>query len=85
MGRIYGDRVCRRCKGICHENSWRRKTGQRKAYYCSENCLRWAQEERVLAIARKMSDKWVSEFRYGDADWIEYRDSYFEPVEVKSP
>jgi len=38
--KIHGVRVCRRCKGICHEHSLREKYGQRRTYYCSEQCVR---------------------------------------------
>ena len=37
--KIYGDRICKQCHGLCHENSWRDKIGQRKSYWCSDGCL----------------------------------------------
>ena len=36
---IKGDRICLRCKGICHEDSFRYNAGIRKSYFCSEGCL----------------------------------------------
>lgn len=38
--KVYGNRTCRNCRGICHESSWRTKYGTRKSYFCSESCLR---------------------------------------------
>ena len=32
--RVYGDRLCNSCKGLCHENSYRTKHGLRRKYYC---------------------------------------------------
>ena len=31
---VRGNRICRICKGLCHEGSWRSNYGYRKAYYC---------------------------------------------------
>jgi len=38
--KIYGIRLCRQCKGICHENSLRETIGRRKKYYCSKQCCK---------------------------------------------
>jgi len=37
--KVYGIRICRNCKGICHKGSYRSKLGQRKIYFCSKKCL----------------------------------------------
>jgi len=41
---VKGDRICLRCKGICHEDSIRQRgkqgTGGRAHYFCSMTCLR---------------------------------------------
>ncbi len=31
---IKGDRICRHCKGLCHEGSWRTTYLRRQAYFC---------------------------------------------------
>lgn len=46
MKKVYGKRICRSCRGICHENSYSKKKlpflhGQRRSYWCSKNCLKW--------------------------------------------
>jgi hypothetical protein len=38
--KVYGLRNCRHCKGLCHEGSYRTKHGQRRKYWCGEQCLR---------------------------------------------
>jgi len=38
--RVNGTRICRRCRGLCHENAWRDKIGQRKGYWCGDECLK---------------------------------------------
>jgi len=37
---IHGDRICRLCKGFCHDGSWRTKhKPHRQHYWCSKACL----------------------------------------------
>lgn len=38
--KTYGDRICRRCKGLCSTGAWCTKHKQRNAYWCSFGCLR---------------------------------------------
>jgi len=66
MLKVYGVRICPECKGICHENSWRKKYGQRRRYFCCERHLRNSVDP---------DDVW------GD-DWSAFRDSAYERVEV---
>lgn len=40
MTKVNGVRICKACKGICHEGSWRQKFGERKEYFCCESHLR---------------------------------------------
>ena len=81
--KVYGDRTCRgSCRGICHKESWRRKVGQRKAYYCSESCLRHAMNKNYQKSCKKVGVGYWFEVQYTDEQWIEYRDMFFEPVEV---
>ena len=37
---IYGDRICKRCKGLCHTDSWRTTYKQHNIYFCCEAHLR---------------------------------------------
>ena len=37
---VRGIRICRDCRGICHEGSWRSRYGTRKKYWCCELHLR---------------------------------------------
>ena len=39
MALVHGDRICRRCKGLCSTGSFRTRTGQRKQYWCSAGCF----------------------------------------------
>ncbi len=34
--KVYGVRICRQCKGLCHEGAVRMFHGLRKMYFCSE-------------------------------------------------
>ena len=36
--KVYGDRKCHHCEGLCHKGSWRTNYGQRKRYWCSSDC-----------------------------------------------
>lgn len=37
---VRGNRICYNCKGLCHKDAWREKTGKRKKYWCSEKCVK---------------------------------------------
>jgi len=40
LPKIYGDRTCQECRGLCHEASIRTTTKPcRQAYFCSEQCF----------------------------------------------
>ena len=71
MKQIHGDRICQQCKGICHENSLRTTFGQRRKYFCSEQCLR----------TFKGADDWT--WPEADDDWKHVVSGY-ERVEVIS-
>ena len=82
MDKVYGVRICRHCQGICHEQSYRQKHGIRRAYWCSDDCLRDMFKERVAKQTgiwlRDLDDTIVFE------GWNEHRDSIYERVEVIS-
>jgi len=63
---VRGVRICRHCRGICHEASWREQYGQRKKYWCSESCLR--------------TDHYADDVPM--AVWEAFRHSTFEQVDV---
>lgn len=70
---VYGDRICPECKGICHEDSYRAKYGERKRYYCSESCLRRKYKKRLEEHFKK------SGYRPDDNFWTDPR--YLEKVQ----
>ena len=86
--KVNGSRICKNCKGICHTNSWRRTTGQRKQYFCSDGCLRNFTENRIYNDYIKPKAKannifmTIDETRFTDEEWREYRKDFYEPVEV---
>lgn len=83
VARVKGGRTCRKCKGICHEHSWRERIGERKGYWCSERCLRADQEIRYNKTLReRIFKKWHKWVPYDDDYWVEYRDRFWERVEV---
>ena len=62
---VYGDRICRQCKGICHDGSYRRKQsalsreyGARSGYYCSKQCLKNAYYLNLEKHMRQASKKY---------------------------
>lgn len=79
--RVYGDRTCPTCRGLCHEGSWRRKWGQRKRYYCCERHLRGEYEGRLQANYRK-SGIWWKVPEMTDEEWAEIRNEFYERVDV---
>jgi hypothetical protein len=41
--RVFGDRICGNCGGLCHEDSFRTATGpkgKRRRYFCSGVCAK---------------------------------------------
>ena len=66
--KVYGDRICRHCHGLCHDGSWRDNIGERRSYWCSEACL---------------STGWNGD-SVDRATWEDFRDRNFEQVDVKS-
>jgi len=90
---IKGDRVCLRCKGICHENSVRdvvlKGYGFRASYWCSIDCLiRW----KIDKVEKKNGNmygeeyeqfyKWVEEKVLEDFKVPEDWHSRYEYVDV---
>ena len=63
---IRGERICRWCKIFCREASWRTKRGQRRQYWCSEDCLEINRRPNGMP----------------QSAWGEYRDVSFEQVDV---
>ena len=82
--KVYGNRTCRNCKGICHKESWRRQFGERKPYYCSESCLRNAVVKKVQERLEEKGLYFEADEIYGDSEWVEHRNSFYEPVQVIS-
>ena len=86
MAIAYGLRNCRECRGICHEGSWRRTTGKRRAYWCSEEHLRSYEETRIAIGVRSqfpsLRDKEIEVFK--DAAWARHRDLFYERVDVRT-
>lgn len=83
--KLYGNRTCRNCKGICHENSYRRNFGERKAYYCSEACLRNSVSKKIQnRLSSKGYTVSVDEI-FNDNEWTEHRNKLYEPVTVITP
>jgi hypothetical protein len=82
--KINGTRICKNCKGICHEGSVRRNTGQRKSYYCSEACLRNSVENQLYVRLNKTSSHYFSreEARYTNDEWVKFMNDFYEPVNV---
>ena len=37
--KVYGDRICKNCHGLCGSGSYRRITGIRKMYFCGIRCM----------------------------------------------
>ena len=66
--RIYGDRICMYCKGLCHTRSWRESGGKRRRYWCCEAHLSHQKRETYLP----------------DLAWLRYRDTAFELIDVIS-
>ena len=71
--KVHSDRICRVCKGICHEGSLRTITKQRNAYYCSESCVK-----RELR-------KWFENFFDNSKYYLSQanREEYYESAEYK--
>ena len=83
--KVYGNRTCRNCKGICHEDSWRRNCGERKAYYCSEICLRHAISKEIQKRLKSDGHGFAMEDIFHDDEWNEHRNQFYEPVKVITP
>jgi hypothetical protein len=82
MIKVYGTRICKNCKGICHKGSWRRKVGERKSYYCSDTCLRTSLNKSLQESCKESGlTKWY-ETEYTEREYQDMRDSFFEPVNV---
>ena len=52
--RIYGLRKCQRCKGICHQGSYRTNFFRRNKYWCSKACLLSSRPHALDSFARDM-------------------------------
>lgn len=58
MKKIYGIRICKICKGICHEGSYRSATWRdRKLYFCSLFHLKlWIMKQINKFIPKSRTD-----------------------------
>jgi hypothetical protein len=67
--KVYGDRTCLQCKGICHEGSLRNKVpkgyGFRSHYFCSPICFKNYEEQKARKFFREKS-----KLTYAQADDI---------------
>ena len=79
MTKIYGNRICRYCKGLCHNETYRSKNDTRSRYYCSRKCLQLQEEYNRLTKSKKFDFIY---FPLDDKDFERYIDSYFEKVNV---
>ena len=53
------ERICKKCKGIINLNEhdyYISKYGQRKSYYCSDDCIRWGMEDKYNTDYSRMKD-----------------------------
>ena len=57
MKKVYGDRICRNCQGLCVGYAFR-KGRKRKKYYCCLSCL----QEKFPWIMDAEDAKFYSEF-----------------------
>lgn len=87
--KVYGDRICRQCKGLCHDGSWRQAWAVRAGYWCCESHLRAWEEGRLqehirASFAREKlpMPQDASKYGYTDAAWSELKQRYYEPVDV---
>jgi hypothetical protein len=80
--RVYGDRICTQCAGICHEGSWRAKYGQRKHYFCCESHLRAYKTGCLQASCCNAGLRNWQDVRYSASDWEQTRNEFYERVDV---
>ena len=80
--KVYGDRVCRYCKGICHEDSIRDRFGERRKYFCSLSCLLHFVED---GVERYIEDEECRRnYSLSSSDFKKYWESSYEEVDVIS-
>ena len=79
--KIYGTRICRQCKGICHEGSFRTSYGKRKAYFCGEQCLRYHETQKLREQLKKIGYRDWYDAEWDKGFWQEHLE-YFEQVDV---
>ena len=85
--RINGIRICKVCKGICHENSLRTRFGKHKIYFCCEMHARGYYADKWYIRLEKLGIPagWNSpKFAYSLDQWNEDKEFYLEPIDVKS-
>ena len=86
--KVYGIRICPVCKGICHENSWRTNFKNHNTYFCSESHLRAFINDKLIKELRKHHPEiyWDhDEHNYTDEEYKEYRDTFYEQVDIITP
>ena len=83
MKKIYGIRICRSCKGICHENSYRRNFGLRRIYWCSKNCLEWKITKEVGSRIPKKYKHLIDRKDFIEQAWLDtVIKDFYEKVDV---
>jgi len=85
---LHGIRICKVCRGICHEDAYRTRYGKHSVYFCCEEharayyATRWYKQLDKLGIfAPWNSPKAV----YSDERWAEDKRFYLEPVDITTP
>ena len=81
MEKVYGDRTCRVCHGICHGKTYRTWHSQRRKYYCSEACARHASADQLRKRINDITGKALMSLRLTDEEWAQMR-LHYEEVEV---
>lgn len=82
MEKIYGERTCQKCHGICHDGSLRKKYGIRKRYYCGKNCLKNEMDARLQLSMRKEGHPHWRTVEWSVIEFDKFVADYFEQVDV---
>jgi len=84
---VHGIRICKVCKGICHNDAYRTRYGKHSVYFCSEAHARGHYQDKWYQILEKQGvlNPWSNpKFDYTDETWAEDKEFYLEPVDVKN-
>jgi len=84
--KVYGMRICKHCKGICHKDSWRTTFKQRNTYFCCENHVR---TEIDNELAKRLEKHGLFRWEYKpmtDEEFADFmRHGHYEKVDVITP